>query len=126
MCCIIHSLLFHTEGKGKKVIIEPLEDTGSQLKPTDDDDKEEEVEEEKVVIEKIKRKTFPGTLAQGVRVRSSPSLNGTSIGIIKPGDNLSYTEEVWPECHVTEQSCHVHNHFLIDLYFYWNMDKADC
>ena len=95
------------------MIIEPLDDTGSQLKPADDDKEEEE---EEVVIEKIKRKTFPGTLAQGVRVRTSPSLNGASIGIIKPGENLSYTEEVWRLCHAIELSCHSLAHrFLLLL-----------
>ena len=84
------------------MVIEPAE--RSDVQPTEPTEKkeeeEEEEEEEKVVVEKVKRKTFPGTLAQGVRVRSSPSFNGAQIGVIKPGNNLSYTEEVkrFPSC----------------------------
>lgn len=64
-------------------------------KPSDaPQDKKNEAEEEKVIVEVIKKKKFPLGKAPGLRIRQEPSLKAASIGIISPGDEFIYTEEV--------------------------------
>ncbi len=65
-------------------------------KPSDktDTDKHEDTEEAKVIVEVIKKKRFPKGKAPGLRIRSAPSLKAGSVGLINPGDEFIYTEEV--------------------------------
>ena len=47
-----------------------------------------------MIVEVIKKKKFPVGKAPGLRIRSEPSLAATSVGVIKPGDEFVYTDEV--------------------------------
>ena len=84
-------------GQEEHVTIAPTESAEQQQTQEDEEgeeEKEDEGEKEQVIIEKVKRKTFPGGTAQGLRIRSKPAFSGPSIGLLNPGSNLSYTEEV--------------------------------
>ena len=84
---------------------EPAPVPGSlEEKPSDIPDNEKDSEEAKVIVEVIKKKRFPRGKAPGLRIRSEPSLKATSVGLINPGDEFIYTEEV-SGCGLS--TCHV-------------------
>ena len=106
--CILFS------GESKTVEVLPKEPSALPLalekepaqeeKEQDTKIEKEEEEEEKVIVEVIKKKKFPQGKAAGLRIRSEPSLSAASVGLIKPGDVFSYTEEV---------SCVCNQHMII-------------
>ena len=97
MCvCVCVCVCVCAGEEGRHIII--MENTEQQqtmpLHEDEEKDEEKEEEGEKVIIEKVKRKTFPGGTAQGLRIRSKPDFSGPVVGLLNPGDKLSYTEEV--------------------------------
>ena len=102
-------------GESKTIEVLPKE-TPVPLEPLDGQEeqgKNEESSEEKVIVEVIKKKKFPLGKAPGLRIRQDPSMTAASIGIINPGAEFIYTEEVWSDkkscdCHMHIYTHHVH------------------
>ena len=100
--CYMIYLSFVLTGDGQTYNVLPPETLPEETERESDkvpqqplDDKQEE---ETVVVEVVKKKTFTGLKAAGLRVRAQPSFAAPSIALIKPGMVLSYSEEV---SHVT-------------------------